>query len=308
MGAANYAARDQQGKVAFYVLLWKRKGISLELFDDYWRNVHGPVCARLPGQFQYWQLHVAHNDGGVWPEIQGISYKTTEADNFDGIAELTFRSDQDRTTWFRAAGILMDDEHNLFSKAIGYNSNPGNSITYVDRIPNGEPNGSLGVPKFHVMVKKSNGASVDKFRSYLKDTFASNAAASEQVLKLRLHLFEEVDASRPDAAGVAHSEPAEQSYQAAFEIAFNNRLDMESFFASDAYRAAVQDQSKFVKQLCPFPERSAYTFVYNGEMTLSGQRSSTVAELITSIGATNQLKSDITTLMLGGSQSAAKGG
>src|SRR6476660_5783534 len=61
MGTSNYAARDQQGKVAFYVLLWKRKGISLELFDDYWRNVHGPVCARLPGQFQYWQLHVANN-------------------------------------------------------------------------------------------------------------------------------------------------------------------------------------------------------------------------------------------------------
>jgi hypothetical protein len=204
MGAANYSARDQQGKVAFYVLLWKRKGISLELFDDYWRNVHGPVCARLPGQFQYWQLHVAHNDGGIWPEVQGISYKTTEADNFDGIAELTFRSDQDRTTWFRAAGILMDDEHNLFSKAIGYNSNPGNSITYVDRIPDGEPNGSLGVPKFHVMVKKSDGASVDKFRSYLKDTFATKAAASELVLKLRLHLFEEVDASRPQVLRTAN--------------------------------------------------------------------------------------------------------
>src|SRR5262249_61928654 len=156
-------------------------------------------------------------------------------------------------------------------------TNPGNSITYVDRIPNGDPNGSLGVPKFHVMVKKAEGASVDRFRAYLKDSFAARAAASEFVLKLRLHLFEEVDASRPDAAGVAHSEPPEQSYQAAFEIAFDNRLEMESFFASEAYRAAVQDQSKFVKQLCPFPERSAYTFVYTSEMTLSCQRSSTLA-------------------------------
>ena len=83
---------------------------------------------------------------------------------------------------------------------------------------------------------------------------------------------------------------------------------MESFFASDAYRAAAQDQAKYVKQIFPFPERAAYTFVYNGEMTLSGQRSSTVAELITSIGATNQLKSDITALMLAGPQSAAKSG
>jgi hypothetical protein len=305
---SNYAARDQQGKVTFYVLLWKRKGISLELFDDYWRNVHGPVCARLPGQFQYWQLHVAHNDGGIWPEIPGINYTTTEDNNFDGIAELTFRSDQDRTTWFQAAGILMDDEHNLFSKAIGYNTSAGNSITFVDGIPGGDPNGALGIPKFHVMVRKADKASVDEFRKYLKDTFAAKAAASDRLLKLRLHLFEEVDLSRPDAAGVAHSEPADQSYQAAFEIAFKNRLDMESFFASDAYRAATENQAKYIKQISPFPERSAYTFVYNGEMTLAGQRSSTVAELITNIGATNQLKSDITALMLGGPQSAAQRG
>ena len=307
MRTSNYAARDQEGKVTFYVLLWKRSGISPELFDDYWRNVHGPVCARLPGQFQYWQLHVAHNEGGIWPETAGINYATSQENNFDGIAELTFRSDEDRTTWFRAAGILMDDEHNLFRKAIGYNTSPGNSITYVDGIATGDPNGPLSVPKFHVMVKKADGVRIEEFRKYLKDTFAARAAASDLVLKLRLHLFEEVDASRPDAAGVAHSEPPAENYQAAFEIAFSNRLEMESFFASEAYRAAVQGQAKYVKQISPFPERSAYTFVYNGEMTLSGQRSSTVAELITSIGATNQLKSDIAALMLTGPQSVAKG-
>ena len=66
-GRADYAARDQEAQATFYVLLWKRKGISLAGFDDYWRDVHGPVCARLPGQFQYWQFHVAHNDTGIFP-------------------------------------------------------------------------------------------------------------------------------------------------------------------------------------------------------------------------------------------------
>jgi hypothetical protein len=305
MRADNYSARDAEGKVVFYVLLWKRKGISLQLFDDYWRNVHGPVCARLPGQYQYWQLHVGHNTGGVWPQIPGISYSSHEDSQFDGIAELTFTSEEDRTTWFRAAGILMDDEHNLFSKAIGYNTAPGNSLTFVDRIPAGDPNGPLDVTKFHVMVKKADGVSVSEFRMFLKDRFASAVASSPDVLKFRLHLFEEVDASRPDAAGVAHSEPAEDSYQAAFEIGFADRLAMETFFASPQYATAVQDQARFVKQICPFPERSVYTFVYNGAMTLAGQRSSTVAELITAIGATNQLKEDIKSLMLGNSAAQA---
>jgi hypothetical protein len=91
----------------------------------------------------------------------------------------------------------------------------------------------------------------------------------------------------------------EENYQGAFEIAFRNRLEMEFFLASREYATAVENQANYVKQICVFPERSAYTFVYNGEMTLAGQRSSTVAELITAIGATNQLRGDITSLMLG---------
>jgi hypothetical protein len=303
MRTANYAVRDDDGQVVFYVLLWKRRGMALELFDDYWRNVHGPVCARLPGQYQYWQLHVAHSGGGIWPQIPGIQYDSPDDAQFDGIAELTFRTADDRTTWFSAAAILMDDEHNLFRKAIGYNTGPGNSKTYVDSIPVGDPNGSLGIPKLHVMVRQADSASVTEFREYMK-AFASTVSANDLVLKLRLHLFEEVDATRPDAAGVAHAEPREESYQAAFEIAFSNRLDMENFFASDAYASAVKDQARFIKQISTFPERDPYTFVYDGKMTLAGQRSSTVAQLIVDAGAVNQLKPDITALMLGSGESS----
>lgn len=299
MRTANYADRDREGKVVFYVPLWKRNGIPLDLFDDYWRNVHGPVCARLPGQYQYWQFHVAHNEGGIWPAIEGSNYSTPEEDQFDGIAELTFKTVEDRQTWFEASAILMDDEHNLFHKAIGYNTNPGNSITYVDGIENGTPNGVVGVEKFHVLVRKADGVSVDEFRHYLKDIFGSKVASSDLVLKFRLHLFEEVENSRPEAAGVVHSELEEKEYDAAFEIAFSNRLEMEQFFAAPVYAAAVKNQAKYIKQISPFPERTAYTFVYNDQMTLVGQRSSTVAELITKIGATNQLRDDVTALMLG---------
>ncbi|MTJ46745.1 EthD domain-containing protein [Dolichospermum sp. UHCC 0259] len=294
----DYSARDQQGKVAFYVLLWKRQGIPLELFDDYWRDVHGPVCARLPGQYQYWQFHVAHNEGGFYPEIPGLDYTTSLDDNFDGIAELTFASEADRQTWFTASAILMDDEHNLFRKAIGYNTSPGNSITYVDRISTGDPNGDTGVLKFHVMVKKAKGVSVEAFRHYLTETFAPKISSSDAVLKFRLHLFEEVDNSRPDAAGVSHYEPEEKQYHAAYEIAFTNHLEREKFFASAEYSTAVRDAARYIKQIQPFPERTAYTFVYNSEMTLAGKRSSSVAELITDIGAVNQLQQDIESLML----------
>jgi hypothetical protein len=295
----DYSERDKNGKAVFYVLLWKRNSITLEMFDDYWRNVHGAVCARLPGQHQYWQFHLAHNEGGIWPAIDGIQYHTPDEDQFDGIAELTFLTEEDRQTWFNAAAILMDDEHNLFSKAVGYNTSPGNSKTYVDGIEMGDPNGKVNAMKLHVMVKKADAVSVDDFRKYMKESFAPNVVKSDLALKFRMHLFEEVDNTRPDAAGVVHFEPEEKQYQAAFEIAFSNRLDMERFFASKEYAAAIEGQAKYVKQISPFPERTAYTFVYDSEMTLSGMRGSTSAQLITGIGATNQLKDDIVALILG---------
>ena len=303
----NYVARDQKGKLAFYVLLWKREGISLELFDNYWKDVHGPVCARLPGQYQYWQFHVAHDEGGFCPTIAGLSTLRLPEDNFDGIAELTFTSESERQIWFESAGILMDDEHNLFRKAIGYTTSPGNSITYIDSISQGAPNGESGVIKFHVMVKKNPGVTLEAFRRYLKETFAAQVIKHESVLKFRLHLFDAVDNSRPDAAGVVHSESPESQYHAAYEIAFLNHLEREKFFSSSEYAGAIQEANYYLQQIRPFPERTAYTFVYDGQMTLAGQRSAKVADLIAQIGAANQLREDITSLMInGGSQPMSK--
>ena len=119
------------------------------------------------------------------------------------------------------------------------------------------------------------------------------------MLKFRLHLFEPPDVSRPDAAGVVHYEAPAQQYQAAYEMAFRNHLDMELFFASPEYAAAVREQARYVVQVSPFPERNAYTFVYEGGMTLAGQRGSRTAELITRLGATNQLRADIHDLVVG---------
>ncbi len=294
----DYSKRDQKGKVAFYVLLWKREGISLNLFDNYWKDVHGPVCARLPGQYQYWQFHVAHDEGGFCPAIPGLNNTRLLEDNFDGIAELTFTSVAERQIWFEAAGILMDDEHNLFRKAIGYTTSTGNSITYIDGIPQGDPNGESGVIKFHVMVRKNPAVTVEAFRRYLKETFAPQVIKHESVLKFRLHLFDAVDNSRPDAEGVVHSESPESQYHAAYEIAFRNHLERERFFSSSEYAGAIREASYYLQQIRSFPEKTAYTFVYDSQMTLSGQRSSSVAELITGIGAVNQLREDIQSLIL----------
>lgn len=294
----DYASRDLAGKVVFFVPLWKRKGLDLELFDNYWRDVHGPVCARLPGQYQYWQFHVSHNLGGIFPQTPGINYHTAPEDQFDGIAELTFKSVEDRNTWFQAAAILMDDEHNIFSKAIGYNSSPGNSHTFVDHIPQGDPNGDHhpNLVVLYNLIKAQPQVTTDQLRDYLFTQLAPSLVASPHLSKLRLHVFDQVDSSRPPAAGVDHAEPPESSYQACLELAFADQLQLEYFFADPIYQATTATQPQYLRQISTYPLRDAYTFVYDGKITLAGQRGSSIAQLITKIGAVNQLQPQITRL------------
>jgi hypothetical protein len=299
MATVNYSKNDQDVTTTLYILLKKREEIDWQTFYSYWKNVHGPVSARLPGQYQYWQYHLTHNQDNIWPSIDGVEYKISEEEQLDGIAELTFESQENFQTWINTAAILDSDQQNFVSKAVMYLTTHGNSKTYLNSIENSSPIGNIDAIKFHVMVKKANTITVDKFRKYMLDTFAESFCKSDLVLKFKLHLLEEHDNSLPPAPGVSYYEPLEKQYQAAFEIAFKNSIDMETFFNSEAYTSVVKDQRKYIKQFATFLEQGTYTFIDNGKLTLAGQRTSTVAELITNLGATNQTQDKILNLMLG---------
>ena len=285
-------------EVVFYVPLWKRDGISLQQFDDYWRDVHGPVCARLPGQMEYWQYHLDAYDGGIFPVIEGIRVNTDPADQFMGIAELTFSSIDDRATWFEASTILMDDEHNIFSKAIGYTTSLGNTKTIVNRISDPYPNGAISELRYHVMIRKKDQTSVESFRDYVSETLVKQLAVMPEVVQLRYHLFDAIDLSRPDAQGVEHQEKDGKDYHAAVEISFHNALDRETVFASQGYREAFTAGKGMIDMIKPCHERFTATFVSQHKMTLAGKRGSSVAQLITDLGALNQVRKDIDSLML----------
>ncbi|MEH2313023.1 MAG: EthD domain-containing protein [Nostoc sp.] len=299
MTKINYSEDNQDVTTVLYILIQKKKEIDYQTFYSYWKNVHGPVSARLPGQYQYWQYHLTYNWDDIWPGIDGIEYTISEEEQFDGIAELTFTSDENFQTWVNTIAILDSDQQNFVNKAVMYRTNRGNSKTYVNSIQNSSAIGKLDVIKFHVMLKKANAITVDEFRKYMVDIFPESFIKSDLILKFRLHLLEDHDNSLPPAPGVSNYEPLEKQYQAAFEIAFKNSIDMATFFDSEAYTSVVKDYRNYIKQFVTFGEQGTYTFIDDGKLTLAGQRTSTVAELITSLGATNQTEDKILNLMLG---------
>jgi uncharacterized protein (TIGR02118 family) len=73
------------------VYVFKRKpGLSVEEFQRYWRETHGPIAAKIPGVRRYVQCHTL-------PAL----YENHGQPAYDGAAELWF---DDLASFQRAAG------------------------------------------------------------------------------------------------------------------------------------------------------------------------------------------------------------
>lgn len=289
--------RDDQIETLFYTPLKGRTGLSIDHFRLYWKDAHGPLCARLPGLFQYKQFHLAHDSGGVWPAPLGVERGTPGEEQIDGIAELTFTSTQNRQTWVDAGLPLMIDEQNCFDETVGYLVTDRRSTTFVDHIANDVPNGDVGVARYHVLLKRAADASQEEFRRFLSEQFAPNVVTSELVLKFRLHLLDDYTKPAPPAPNVFHEPSEQRQVHAAFEIAFATRMQLAKFVASAEYVKAAKGMGRFVRQMSVFAEEAAYSLVEDGEATLMGQRSPSVARTITDAGALSNLSVDVVELM-----------
>ena len=76
--------------------------MSVVDFKKYWKTVHGPLIAKIPGLLKYTQYHV-HSSSGV-------------KDPIDGIAELWFESEADQQKAYQTPEYqaVVKDEPNLF--------------------------------------------------------------------------------------------------------------------------------------------------------------------------------------------------
>ena len=284
----DYTGRDIAIETLFYTPLKGRTGLTTEQFRAYWKDAHGPLCARLPGLFQYKQFHLLPDGGGIWPAPAGVARVTPADEQIDGIAELTFTSDDNRQAWVDAGLPLMIDEQNCFDETIGYLVTGKRSQTYVDRLQNDVPNGPIGAARYHVLLKRKHGVSTDRLREFLLGQFAPNIARHPLVLKFRLHLLDEYTKPAPPAPNVFHEPSMERQIHAAFEIAFSTRLELAQFLASDEYERAIAGIGEIVRQMSVFAEEAAYSLV---------QRSPAVAKIITDAGATSNLSADVVKLM-----------
>lgn len=298
--ATDFRSRDDAAPLMTAGLLVGRRDLSPEMFTRYWRDVHGPLAARIHGFHQYWQHHLGAPQRAFWA-IPGIDEVVSDTYRIDGFAETTFRdaADRDRLRRDPAAQALWHDEQNVFAATYLCPSATGDSRTLLDRFHNGAPQGKRSAPTYVVLLRRAETASQETLASYLRDRFAPALARSPDVAKTRLHLLQSFDASAWDTPGVSHDLPAAAQHHAILELAFRDAAAHQRLLASSGLQAILAELPGIVTRMHTYPVTEVYTLVYEDRPTLVGLKGLPSMEAIVACGARNQVSPEVLKLLHG---------
>ncbi len=296
--APDHSARDAAIAVNTYTTVLRRSQVPHEVFATYWRDVHGPLCSRVPGLGWYVQYHLdREQDAHLWPAQEGIEPFPDYV--LDGGVEIGFASAADQETFNQASSILFSDEQNIFAATVAY-ALPHGSRTLVDRIADPSPNGNDTLDRMHVHLGPG-AKDAEAFAAFLSE-FAQTLATDPALLRVRLHLPEPYDNAdpAPPAPDVAHTVPPERARLAVLDLTFATPLTRRAFFASNVFARTIEAQKAHIGYATAFAGSGMYTYVRDGELTTAGLRGSRNAQLIERLGATNQIAPDVRHLILTG--------
>jgi hypothetical protein len=263
----------------------RRPSVSPELAAAYWLDCHGPAVAALPGLSVYYQQHLEHDRGDMWPVLTGISNEISDSEQYDGIAELGWADEKGADEFGQAAGAanLMNDEQNFFEMCILQASE--RSKTFFDSLADPIPNGDSPCLRLMIGFRKREGVSDEDFRSKIFEGVAAGLAAEELVLKVRAFALADYLPEHWESPNVDHDVPITEQYQAVIELAVKHRLDLKRLYRSDGFAAAVDKLDSVVRHINAFPVKATYCYVFRGERTLVGHLGAQRARTVTDIGS-----------------------
>lgn len=289
-------SRDRAIAVNSYTTVVGRQTVPEAHFRAYWRDVHGPLRSRVPGLGYYVQHHFARQrDSHLWPLPDGVGPIIDYV--LDGAVEIGWSSLAAQEEFQQAAHILFSDEQNVFQETAAY-SLPNGSITVVDREVDPIRNGADRYDRVHVHFSPGAGQA-EQLAVHLIETFGPRAAASSDVVKVRIHAPQPHDNSTPNppAPNVEHTVADARVELVVLEIAFTDSLARRRFTGSAAFQETLAEQVGLVDAVSAFPVSGVFTFVRDAALTTAGLRGSRVAELINDLAAANQVSAEVAHLM-----------
>ncbi len=273
-----------------------KESMSLDDFYDYWLNAHVTLPPRFPGISSIW-LHVVSFDADVWPRLPGVSHRPEPEDEFHGVPEATFPTLEDLGRFQAYSHLQMEDGKNFLGEQIAYRSMAKNSWTVLDKLDDPAPDGSDSLVRHLVFLRRRPEVSEAEFRKFVLDTLVPAYAGAPQILKLRRHLFEEVELTL-DHPGVAMFKPVERQYQAALEVVVADEAALADFAASPAWNEVADELVTRCEAVHGVRVKRCITTKYDGSITLAGVRGIAVADVVRRVGADSQRDPGVSSLFL----------
>jgi hypothetical protein len=283
--------------VTLVIPLRKKEAISVADFYDYWLNAHVTLPPRFPGINSVW-LHTVSFDTQVWPSVDGVSDRPAPEDEFHGVPEATFPTMEDLGAFQGASRVQMEDGINFLSEMLAYCSFGPSTATLVDRT-DPAPDGSDTLLRHLVFLRRRDDVPIAAFRGFVTETLAPTYADNPEVLKLRRHLFEELDITL-DHPGVTMFKPPDRQYQACLEVVVSDETALRRFADSPAWNATAAGLAAHCAAVHAARVERCVTTKINGEITLAGVRGIAVADLIRKLDAKSQREADVSELYLPG--------
>jgi hypothetical protein len=264
-----------------------KEGMPLSDFYDYWLNAHVTMPPRFPGISSIW-LHAVSFDSQTWPRLPGVSHRPEPKDEFHGVPEATFPTMDDLAAFQGASRVQMEDGINFLSQMIAYCSFGANTATIVDRTGDPAPDGHDTMVRHLLFLRRRPEVPVTELRSFVSDELAPAYAASLDVLKVRRHLFEEVEVARPRAW---RCQTAGRQYQAALEVVADDAslTRLVSSPSGSGRRTPSQPAAK----ACMLHAWALHHHEVRGRHHPGGVRGVAVADVIKRVSANSQLEADV---------------
>jgi hypothetical protein len=276
--------------------LTARAGMTNADFYDYWLNAHVTMPARFPGISSIW-LHAVSFEDAIWPRTPGVSHRPPPEDEFQGVPEAAFVTEDGLAEFQAANKVQMDDGINFLQEIITYLSLGNATETVVDRTGVPAPDGHDGLLRHLLFLRRNEGVTAGDFRHFVAGTLAPAWAAAPEVLKLRRHLFEEVEPTL-DHPGVRMSKPLDRQYQAALEVVVADDGALAQLAGSPVWSQTAGPVAAHCAAVHAARVSRCITTKYRDTITLAGVRGVAVADIIRRVGASSQLDDEVSALFL----------
>ncbi|MBC9909966.1 EthD domain-containing protein [Chitinophaga varians] len=279
----------------------KRKGLDRQRFHDYWKDIHGPVCARLPHLGVYIQHHMQKANPDLFPAIDGISREVAAENNWDGYAEIGFFSNADLEQWLPTTSILFDDEKNVFDTTVAYYCD-NSSRTLKDRRQRLLTNGSDGRTFLYYFISLNPMVTQEDADIFFQQEFLPLFVHHDDISRVRYHILAPHDNSvpNPPAPDVEHYLAPEKQHRYVLEIATDSLETIKRMYQTTAFAALQRRMGACFSAVHVFESAGRYTMAYDGQITNAGLRGATNAALIAAVGAINQTGETVRNFLLTG--------